>query len=390
MLNIDDPTHKQPKFALFNLGFRPFFLFASIFSLIALALWGGLFVGHLQFSPHGNPIWWHGHEMLFGFVTAVIAGFLLTAVQNWTGQPGLKGYKLAGLFSLWLLPRILLINNNWAPLEFVATLDLLFAPMTAFVLGMSVYRVKQWKNFIFVPILLMLTITNGLSYYGLFNQDPLMTSSALHGAALVIAMIVALLGGRVIPFFTDKASNWQRKDSLPWLEKLSFISLIAMIIAVITQEPLLVRILAGLSAAILLFRWSRWGWQHTFKVPLLWSLHFSYVFIPLGLLLISTGMSFSAGFHAITVGGMGGMILAMMARVSLGHTGRTLTPPKVMVVGFALILLGTVFRVGAGLFMAQYLNLISLAIACWVIAFAIFCIAYGPLLCKPRLDGRPG
>ncbi len=390
MLNIDDPAQVQPKFALFNLGFRPFFLFASLFSLIALGLWGGLFSGKLSFSPHGNPIWWHGHEMLFGFVTAVIAGFLLTAVQNWTGQKGLSGGKLALLFLLWLAPRVLLINQNWAPLALIAVIDILFAPMTALVLGISVYRVKQWKNFIFVPILLLLTITNALSYYGLLSQNPLMANSALHGAALVIAMIVALLGGRVIPFFTDRASDWHRKEALPWLEKLTFISLSLMIIAVTSQQATLVKIFAALSGVILLLRWARWGWQYTLKVPLLWSLHFSYLFIPVGLLMISAGLSFSAGFHAITVGGMGGMILAMMARVSLGHTGRSLTPPKSMILGFGLILLGTILRIAAGIVLSLYLELIIAAIICWLTAFGIFCIAYGPLLCKPRADGRPG
>ena len=390
MLNIDEPTQPQPQFSLFNLGFRPFFLLGAIFSLIAISIWGGFFFGHIQFSPHGDPIWWHGHEMIFGFVIAIIAGFLLTAVQNWTGQPGVKGKSLMILVLVWILPRILLLNKEWASLETVMVIDLAFAPLTALLMARSVLKVKQWRNFAFVPILLMLMLVNAVSYYGLLTNDPALTKTALHSAILLMVTVVALIGGRVIPFFTERATQWQRSPSIVWLEIATFISLIVLILAVLFQQPLVIQISAGIAGIILLIRWSRWGGIHTAGVPLLWSLHISYFFIPLGLLLIAGGSNFSAGLHAITLGGLGGMILAMMARVSLGHTGRKLTPPKIVTLAFALIILATLFRILAGLLSSYYLPLLEAAIACWVLSFTIFIYHYTPILLSARIDGKSG
>lgn len=390
MLNIDEPTHSQPQFSLFKLGFRPFFLLGSIFSLIAISIWGGFFFGHIQFSPHGDPIWWHGHEMIFGFVIAIIAGFLLTAVQNWTGQPGVKGKSLIVLVLVWLIPRVLLLNEDWAPLEVIMAIDLAFAPLTALFMARSVLKVKQWRNFAFVPILLMLMLVNALSYYGLLTNDPALTQTALHSAILLMVTVVALIGGRVIPFFTERATQWQRSPNIVWLEIATFISLILLILSVLFQHTLTIRISAAIAGIILLMRWSRWGGRHTARVPLLWSLHVSYFFIPLGLLLIATGQNFSAGLHGITLGGLGGMILAMMARVSLGHTGRKLTPPKIVTFAFALIVLASVLRILAGLITSYYLPLLEAAIACWVLSFTIFIYHYTPILLKARVDGKPG
>ncbi|RTR26789.1 NnrS family protein [Shewanella atlantica] len=390
MLNIDEPTQPQPQFSLFNLGFRPFFLLGAIFSLIAISIWGGFFFGHIQFSPHGDPIWWHGHEMIFGFVIAIIAGFLLTAVQNWTGQPGVKGKSLIALVLVWLLPRVLLLDKDWVSLEVIMAIDLAFAPLTALFMARSVLKVKQWRNFAFVPILLMLMLVNALSYYGLLTNDSALTQTALHSAILLMVTVVALIGGRVIPFFTERATQWQRSPNIVWLEILTFISLILLILSVLFQHTLVIRISAGIAGIILLMRWSRWGGRHTARVPLLWSLHISYFFIPLGLLLIATGENFSAGLHGITLGGLGGMILAMMARVSLGHTGRKLTPPKIVTLAFALIVLATVCRILAGLMTSYYLPLLEAAIACWVLSFVIFIYHYTPILLKARVDGKPG
>ncbi|WP_299789770.1 NnrS family protein [uncultured Shewanella sp.] len=390
MLNIDEPAHLQPKFALFNLGFRPFFLLGALFSLISIGIWGGFFFGHFQFSPHGDPIWWHGHEMIFGFVMAIIAGFLLTAVQNWTGQPGIKGIALMGLAVVWLLPRILLLNNGWLPLQTVMALDLAFAPLTALFLARSVLKVKQWRNLIFVPILLMLTFVNGMSYYGLLINAPELTKTALYCAILLMVTVVALIGGRVIPFFTDRASEWERKPNIMLLEVSSFVSLALLIVTVLFQQPILIQIASAVAGLLLLIRWSRWGGRYTLQVPLLWSLHISYLFIPLGLLLIATGNHFSAGLHGITLGGLGGMILAMMARVSLGHTGRKLSPPRLITIAFMLIISATIFRMLAGLMPGHYLPLLKVAIGSWLLSFAIFLYHYAPILFKARVDGRPG
>lgn len=390
MLNIDEPAHLQPRIALFRLGFRPFFLFASLFSVLALGIWGGFLSGINLLPQSVNPLWWHGHEMIFGFVCAVVAGFLLTAVQNWTGQAGIKGVGLLGLFSVWLLPRLLLLMPLAIPFTLIMFIDLLFLPLTALILAQAVIRVRQWRNFVFIPILTLLTLMNALSYYGVLTNQFEWINIGLYGAVVLISIIVALLGGRVIPFFTERATQWQRKTALPVLEWLSFISLFGLVISLILQEQILLRSMAGIASIVLLLRWHRWGWHACWRVPLLWSLHLSYVCIPIGLALISLGFPLSVGMHAITVGGLAGMILAMMARVSLGHTGRTLQPPSIMKYAFGLILLAAVFRVLAGIIPLWSASLLLAAITSWVIAFGCFCICYGPMLCQARIDGRPG
>lgn len=390
MLNIDEPAHLQPKVALFRLGFRPFFLFASLFSLLSLGIWGGLLSGKSLLPSTLNPLWWHGHEMIFGFVCAVVAGFLLTAVQNWTGRPGIKGLPLAGLFLVWLLPRLLFIFPFNIPLVAIMVIDLLFLPLTAVLLAISVIEVRQWRNFVFIPILSLLTVFNGVSYYGLMTNQLNWMNNGLYAAVILVAVIVALLGGRVIPFFTERATQWQKQSPIPAIEYLSFVSLLALVISLFLTETLLTRILAGVAGLVLFIRWSRWGWNASFPVPLLWSLHLSYLCIPIGLGLIAAGLPLSVGMHAITVGGLGGMILAMMSRVSLGHTGRTLTPPRPMALAFALILCATVLRVLASLLSAWFIELMLAAIALWIFAFGCFSYCYGPMLCRVRADGRPG
>ncbi|MCL2915696.1 NnrS family protein [Shewanella corallii] len=390
MLQIHDPKTTERTMPLFRLGFRPLFLFGSAFSILALSLWVLQMLGLMSIQPHGNLLWWHGHEMLFGFTAAIIVGFLLTAVQNWTGNPGLSGTPLKALVLLWLLPRVMLINNSWVPIEAIMLLDLAFLPISAWVLAEAVIRVKQWRNLIFVPVLLLMTLANAISYYGLLSSNPGLSHNALYGAAFIVVFLIALLGGRVIPFFTERATKWQRRPNLPWLEAANFIAIGALVITVITQFNTALPWAAGISSLLLLVRFCRWGGQHSLGAPLLWSLHLSYLCIPLGLMLIASGLPVSAGFHLGAVGGMGGMILAMMARVSLGHTGRTLTPPKPMTVCFGLILLGAALRAAASLVPSFYLTGIWMAGIAWILAFGGFCYFYGKLLCQPRLDGRPG
>ncbi|MCL2916809.1 NnrS family protein [Shewanella litorisediminis] len=389
MLNIHDPRKTESTPPLLRLGFRPFFLFGATLSILGVVLWVLALSGVIAFQPHGGAYWWHGHEMLFGFATAIIAGFLLTAVQNWTGVPGLSGNKLLALVLLWLAPRLTLPITA-LPLELVMALDLAFLPAVAIALGHSVAKVRQWRNLVFVPMMLLMACLNALSYLALTEGNPLLAQKALQGAALVVIMIVALLGGRVIPFFTERASSYQRKANLWYLDAGTFVSLLMLIAALVLDLTALQRPTAAVAAIIILIRWHRWGWRHTFSVPLLWSLHLSYLCIPVGLGIIALGLPFSAGFHALAAGGMGGMILAMMARVSLGHTGRLLEPPKAMVIGFVMVLLAVVLRVMAGLLPMAYLPLLVASALAWGLAFGIFIVKYGPMLTAPRADGRPG
>lgn len=194
MLNIHDPRKTESIPPLLRLGFRPFFLFGAALSVLGVVLWVLALSGAINFQPHGGAYWWHGHEMLFGFVTAIIAGFLLTAVQNWTGVPGLGGNKLLALVLLWLAPRLTLPITS-VPFELVMVMDLTFLPAVALALGHSVTKVKQWRNLVFVPMLLLMASLNALSYLALTDGNAIQAQKALHGAALVVIMIVALLGG---------------------------------------------------------------------------------------------------------------------------------------------------------------------------------------------------
>ncbi|MGI2259999.1 NnrS family protein [Shewanella sp. GXUN23E] len=390
MLQIHDPLAKQPNPPLFRLGFRPLFLFGSLFSILALTLWLGQLNGVIFLTPQGNVLWWHGHEMIFGFVAAIVAGFLLTAVQNWTGSPGLSGKPLVALFGLWLVPRILLLDNHWAPLPLVAAIDLAFLPATAWVVGHAVYQVKQWRNMVFVPILCTLTLLNAISYYGLLYGPDAIAHSALYAATLLIVLLIALLGGRVIPFFTERATQWQRGANIPLLEGITFGAILVLVLTMISQQPLLIRLAAAVGAALLLIRQLRWGIRHCLPNPLLWSLHLSYLCIPTGLLLIAAGLPISAGFHLMAVGGVGGMILAMMARVSLGHTGRPLKAPAVMPYCFAFLLLGAGLRAMASIVPTFFQLGVLLAAIAWLLAFGGFCLVYARMLCSPRADGKAG
>lgn len=217
-----------------------------------------------------------------------------------------------------------------------------------------------------------------------------MAQKALQAAALLVVLLVALLGGRVIPFFTERATDFNRKAPNPLLEALSFASLPLMLISLFLPYPWLTQALSLLAGVSLLLRWARWGWRASLKVPLLWSLHLSYLFIPLGLLIIGVSGQMMLGFHALTVGGMGGMVLAMMARVSLGHSGRPLQIAWPMIPAFGLILLAAILRVTAAIVPQVSQILLMGAILCWLMAFATFVLLYAPILCRARLDGRPG
>ncbi|WP_434778207.1 NnrS family protein [Neisseria sp. Ec49-e6-T10] len=388
LYQINTPKPNK-RFALFELGFRPFFLFGALFSMIALTFWALLLNGSSEFTPHGNIIWWHAHEMLFGFTIAIVAGFLLTAVQNWTGIPSIKGHALTALVMLWLIPRILLLNDQWASFWMIMLLDLAFLPMVSFIMAHRVIKTKQWRNLPFSLVLFVLFLLNLMSYIGIVNDNFPLSLYAFEASVIAISLIVALIASRVVPFFTEKATNWQRKKSNPYLSIIANASLAFLIPLIFLNNGLLIQIVAAIAGTTLLCRWFSWGWQASFKNPLLWSLHFSYLCLPIGLLLIATNYPLSSALHCITVGTIGGMILSMMCRVSLGHTGRNLVTPKLMKYGFSLIIFGTLFRVIAQL-TNHYLLLLDLSVLCWLLSFGLFIIHYTMILIQPRIDGKAG
>jgi uncharacterized protein involved in response to NO len=381
---------------LFRLGFRPFFLAGSVFTLLALTLWLLALTGHLAWQPAGGWLAWHRHEMLFGFGAAIIAGFLLTAVQNWTGRPGLSGWPLAALAGVWLAARLAWLCN--APYALLLPLELAFLPLVAAIMAHTLWTVRQARNYPVVLVLLVMTLADGLVMRGLAQGDDSLQRRGVLAGVWVIVTLLGLIGGRVIPFFT--ARGLALKKNAPPLDWLAWTLLAGgLLLAVLTAMGLTlaphaaVAVLCFQLAAGHLLRLVHWYHAGIWKVPLLWSLHAAYAWLVLALLglgLWHAGFlqSPSPALHALTVGAMGGAILAMLARVSLGHTGRELRPPRSMNAAFMLLHLGVLARVG--LVAWWPLAALQLATACWLLAFGIFVWHYAPMLVSARVDGQPG
>jgi len=410
MHKLVDPDEANRILPLFRLAFRPFFLGGALFSLIALALWAAFWLGALRWTPHGGWIWWHAHEMLFGFVVAIIIGFLLTAVQNWTGKPGISGWPLAGLFLLWLLPRLLLLYPLDATRFLLPWLDLAFLPAAAWVMGSMVWQVRQFHNLFFVPLLLILAVTNAQMYWAIVQGDGGIARSASHSAIFIIVFLMVVMGGRVIPVFTANGTGTVKSVPIPFIEMLSLgsVGLLALLQiggAIPYLPPLLITglfLLAGVFHLLRLLRWRPWI---TLGEPLLWSLHLAYLFIVLGFFLCAVryaglrlalfnefAQQYATILHSFTLGSAGLLILAMMSRVSLGHTGRPLAVGAGISVGFLCVAVAAVCRVWLPLFSPTTSHYWSylLSIALWLLGYGLFVIFYLPVLSKPRADGRMG
>ncbi|HEY5715792.1 MAG TPA: NnrS family protein [Psychromonas sp.] len=397
MINIsniksDNAASKQGM-AFLEFAFRPFFLLASLFSIFALLLWNGTLTGELSLNFYGGALWWHMHEMLFGFVAAVIVGFLLTAVQNWTSVRSLNGKGLAALVAVWLIARVLFFFPDSIPHWLIAFVDLAFLPCAALALAYPILKVKQWRNLMFIPILLIMAITNAAMHYGVAAQNYPLANSASTAMVLLVTLVMCIMGGRVFPMFTANGTRTARVNAIAWLEKLvigstllavlagfNFIELPAILIAVIF-------FVAAAANAVRAFRWKIWV---TMKTPLVWSLHVSYWCIAIGLFMyalseITTAVSHSQAIHTLTVGAMGTMILAMISRVSLGHTGRNIVVGKVMTIAFVALILAFISRVFAGYWVSNYSHVIATAVGFWVIGYGCFIVLYFPILTKPRV-----
>ncbi|WP_018692712.1 NnrS family protein [Algicola sagamiensis] len=401
MIQITDTKQEEQMPALFRLAFRPFFLLGAFFSLLAMIVWGSFWHGQILLSPYGGYFWWHQHEMLFGFTTAIIVGFLFTAVQTWTGIRGLRGKPLASLVFLWIFGRALIGFPEQLPMQFIAIIDLSFLPVAGLILARYVVAVRQWRNFIFIPLLTLLTIANAQMHWGVYSAQAQWITQGAHSAVMIITLVMTVMGGRVIPFFTARGLKKDKPEPITVLEYMSQGGVLLLCLTSLFGgfETLPDKLLAGLffiAASAQSIRFLRWRPWQTYCVPLLWSLHASFGFVTVGLWLWGAyfaGMlpSPTFGIHAITVGGMGGMILAMMSRVSLGHTGRSLVPPTPIVVGFFAMATAAFIR---AIFPTLWPTLnhyaYSLSIGLWVIAYGLFLICYTKMLCQPRLDGRPG
>ena len=326
-------------FVLFALGFRPFFLLAGIFAVGLVALWAAVFVGNYNLVTYYGMIGWHSHEMIFGYTIAVISGFLLTAVRNWTEIDTPKGAPLASLSALWLIGRILPFFPNDLPAWLIALADLAFLPAVGVAVAIPLLRSGQKRNLIFLPLLAGLALANLLMHLASVGfAEEMGRAGAFLGLDLIVLLIV-IMGGRVIPFFTERALPGVTPARWPLVEWLSISAVIAFsIVEVWLPYSLLAGVLAALAAAGNGVRLGGWYTKRFWSVPLLWVLHVGYAWIVVGFLVKALGaadlIASQFTIHAFTVGGIGVLTLGMMARVSLGHTGRPLKVSAAMALAF--------------------------------------------------------
>ena len=389
-------------------AFRPFFLFGSIFAFMAMLLWSLQLGGMIKFSPYGSAIFWHAHEMIFGFVGAIIAGFLLTAVQNWTGIRATHGLQLQILVSLWLAGRILIFQGNLVPPWLTAIIDSSFLLLTALFFAHILISAKQKRNLFLVFVLVLLSIANVLSHLSVLTNQLYYLQWGLQSAVMIILFIMIVITGRVVPMFTANGLNISKVESNGWLEATVLISMALIILLYLTNALKLVPsfwlgtlfLAAAVSNSLRVFRW---GNRKIFNAPLVWSLHLSYWFIPFGFLLFSIhhfsysynlpfglAISESMALHTLTAGAMGTLVLAMIARVSLGHTGRPLQAKPGLSMAFIMVIGAALLRILGQLLPAFLLPGLIGAAVLWGLGFLLFVVFYARILTTPRADGKVG
>jgi len=380
---------------LFSLGFRPFFIGAGWLSIVYLGLWLAAYSGgRTPATCFRNAVFWHQHEMVFGYTAAVIAGFLLTAVINWTGLPTASGAKLAALFGLWLAGRALPFFPSFVPYAVIAAVDVAFLPVLALVIAVPIMKKRLLRNMGYAPLLLGLAAANTCFYLSLAGRLPIPPQRPILAAIWLILTVVAVVGGRVIPFFTRSAIPRSRPTTWRAVEALSIASVLGLAVLEICGAPgriiAPVAIAAGLTHLVRLAGWHVAG---VWKIPLLWVLYLGYGWFVLGLFLMSAAawqlVLPMVAMHALATGAIGVLTLGMMARVTLGHTGRPMQSRRPTVLAFVLINLATVCRVLLPLLApAQYRLAINLSGSLWIAAFLLFAIVHTPMLLRP--EHNPG
>ncbi|MDQ2076410.1 NnrS family protein [Marinimicrobium sp. ABcell2] len=392
-------TH--PQNALLAHPFRPFFLLTGVYGVLIVLAWMGFLFGGWPLPVSWSPLHWHSHEMLYGFVPAAIAGFVLTAMTNWTGAAPLANKGLLALLLLWFAGRLVFWFAGWLPPLLVALVDLAFLPVLAAYVATVLLRHQNRRNLILVGILVILSIGNLLMHIGFGMGKMLFLNLGQNLGLNLIVVIMVVIAGRIIPLFT---ANWLRNNggNPEWVTRSAWTGHIALgSVALLALHELLwapqavigtVALVAGLANGLRLYQWA--GWRVA-REPLLWILHLGYLWIVVGLLLRSAaafnlGVADTLWQHALGVGAMGTLILGVMTRVAMGHTGRPLKLPAFAIVAYWAIVLSTVLRLLAAAGLISYAVGVTLSALGWILAFALFVVLYWPILSSPRADGRPG
>lgn len=389
-------TQKIFDYPLFALGFRPFFALAGLSALILILLWNAIFKGTWVTENYYSPTYWHAHEMLLGYSVAVIAGFLLTAVKNWTGKPTLSGDQLAGLSFLWLYGRIVPFYASLLPDILIALIDLSFLPLLAYHIAKPILETQQYRNLVFTGLLLFLAYGNGLIHSEMLGFN---AHTAWTGFLLVVGTIVVLIlviAGRVFPFFTERGLPGTLAIRNPQFDAWSIASAVLVFgLLLFDVSGTLLALPALFAVVINIARVAGWYVPRIWYVPLLWVLYAGYGWIILGFALTALSayslIHSSLAMHAFTLGGIGILTLGMMSRVALGHTGRALRASNAIAIGFVLINIAAFFRILLPIAIpAWYETFIYCSTLAWLAAFSLFIFVYAPILASPRVDGKEG
>lgn len=378
--------------AIFGYGFRPFFFSAGLWAALAMVLWIPMLSGHLLLPTAFDPVSWHAHEFLFGYISAVIAGFLFTAVPNWTGRLPIVGWPLATLWSVWLAGRIAVAFSALLPPLLVAIVDLAFLVAFAMTIGREIVRGRNWRNLVVLVMLSVLAIGNAV-----FHLEAASGGFAAEGYGLRIGLgagilMISVIGGRIVPSFTR---NWLVRRGpgrlpVPPAQRLDQIAVGAMVLAVLLWVSLPGAALTGgvlmLVGLLHLVRLARWAGERTAAEPLVLVLHVGYLFVPLGALalglaiLMPEAIAPAAVQHLWMAGALGLMTLAVMTRATLGHTGQPLTAGLAISSVYVAVVVAVLARLAAGIWPGQSTLLYMIAGTAWIGAFGGYVLIFGPRL----------
>ncbi len=414
LMNIQNtakrPTSPHP---ILNLGFRIFFVGSAVFAVFTMLLWLAILQGFAPFKGAMNPFYWHGHEMVFGYALAVIAGFLLTAVKTWTNQPMPYGWKLFAIFLPWVLARIMWMGAHAVPsnamLVVAFVMDMLFWGLTSFAVIKAVWAARQKRQIGIIAKLVLLYIAQLAFYVGVFTSHLNMQQVSLYAALYLVIGVVFTIGRRVLPFFIVKGIsvnndgkpngiNVEQKNST-LLDRANLVGLFGFIVfdlfIIMPKIAAIFALICFIANALRLKNWYHAGiWQK----PLLWSLVIAFAGMTASMLIfvvypfIDSSMNLHAlGLHGLALFGVGLMTVAMMARVALGHTGRKIhQPPKTVGAIFALMIVSALCRVLLPMFGGDYMTWMLVSQVAWVLSFMLFCVSYVGILSKARTDGLFG
>jgi uncharacterized protein involved in response to NO len=397
-LQINNPAQTVPEFALFNLGFRPFFLMAGIYSLISIFVWGNAYVygWPMQRLPF-SPLHWHAHEMIFGYGMAVAAGFLLTSVRNWTHIQTLQGYSLAGLAMLWLAARL----AGWMfPEQIVPMLlfDLVFDVWLIVAVFGPILRAKQHQQIGIASKMILLMLANFCFYLGVSGVLEQGIVWGLYSGFYVLLALIFSMARRVLPFFIERGVGYpvELKNRL-WIDRIViYVFVLFMVADVFWRNVAVTASLAAILFAAHMVRLVEWHTGGIWRKPLLWVLYIGYCGAAFGFLLKALtpfdNIPPSLAIHAFAVGGIGMITAGMMARISLGHTGRNIQQhSRLLAPIFISLIAAYIARVLLPMMgPAHYPLWLGIAQAAWLMAFALFVWVYAPILVKARADGMPG